>query len=103
MLVRMSLTPSVITVRRGIGFGVLSLMLPSHPSLRAPRRFHGGWIAARSEARLRLLKTTQPGDDDVARSSFRRTDRYPHAVWRNFCVIGTEPFDMAGDLAVAGQ
>src|ERR1700738_4423618 len=50
-----------------------------------------------------VAETTQPGDDDVARSSFRRTDRYPHAYWRNFCIIGTEPFELAGDVAVAGQ
>src|SRR6201988_1588487 len=66
------------------------------------RRFHGEWIATGSEARLRLL-THQPGDDDVARSSYRRTDRYPHAVWRNFCVVGTEPFELAGNLAFAWQ
>src|SRR6201984_3399102 len=66
------------------------------------RRFHGEWIATGSEARLRLL-THQPGDNDVARSSFRRTGRYPHAVWRNFCVVGTESFELAGDVAVAGQ
>src|SRR5882757_11523702 len=73
------------------------------PSLRAKRRFHGEWIATRSEARLRLLKPTQPGDDDVARSSFRRTDRYPHVYCRNFCFAGTEPFELAGDVVVAGQ
>src|ERR1700741_3129389 len=74
------------------------------PSLRGAerRRFHGEWIATGSEARLRLL-THQPGDNDVARSSFRRTGRYPHAVWRNFCVVGTVSFELAGDVAVAGQ
>src|SRR4051812_41173787 len=53
------------------------------------RRFHGGWIAAESKDRLSCsplnLETT-----DVARSPFRWTDRYPHAVWRNFYFVGTE-------------
>src|SRR5216684_2397582 len=71
-----------------------------HCEERLRRRFHEEWIAPESEARLGL-QTTQPGGDDVARSSFRRTDRYPHAVWRNFCVFGTEPFDVAGHVAVA--
>src|SRR5579863_5557201 len=62
-----------------------------------------GWIATKSEARLRFAETTQPGDDDVARSSFRRTDRYPHAYCRNFHLVGTEPFGLAGDVAVARQ
>src|SRR5665213_1981000 len=75
-----------------------------HASLRGAkrRRFHGEWIATESEARLRLL-TPQPGDNDVARSSIRRTDRYPHAVWRNFCIIGTEPFELADNVAFAWQ
>src|SRR6266851_1776058 len=56
-----------------------------------------------SEARLRLLKPSTWRHNDVARSSFRRTDRYPHTYWRNFCVVGTEPFELVGDVAVAGQ
>src|SRR6266478_4772834 len=35
MLARISLTPSVMTVRRGIGAGSFLLMLLPHPSLRA--------------------------------------------------------------------
>src|SRR6266487_1647928 len=50
-----------------------------------------------------VAETTQPGDDDVARSSFRRTDRYPHAYCRNFYIAGTEPFELAGDVVVARQ
>src|SRR5713101_7863078 len=80
----------------------LSTLSPHTPSLRAQRRFHEEWIAPESEARLGL-QTTQPGGDDVARSSFRRTDRYPHAVWRNFCVVGTESFELADNVAFAWQ
>jgi hypothetical protein len=32
-----------------------------------------------------------------------RTGRYPHAAWRNFRFVGTEPVDLAGDIAVAGE
>src|ERR1700720_1077529 len=40
---------------------------------------------------------------DVARSFTRRTSRYPHAVWRNFRFVGTEPIDLAGDVAFARE
>src|SRR5262245_11130281 len=73
---------------------------PSSSSLRAPRRFHGEWIATGSEARLRLLNPfnletmmllDHPSDGLAAiRTQFG-----------NFCVIGTEPLDLAGHVAVA--
>src|ERR1700738_3467917 len=50
-----------------------------------------------------IAETTQPGDNDVARSSFRRTGRYPYTVWRNLCVFGTEPFELADYVAFARQ
>src|SRR5450631_4401016 len=49
-------------------------------------------------AQTHSLETT-----DVARSFFRWTDRYPQPVWRNFRFVGTEPFEMGCDVAVARQ
>ena len=33
----------------------------------------------------------------------RRTDRYPYPAWRSFHLVGTEPFDLACDIAIAGR
>src|SRR6202162_1072317 len=40
---------------------------------------------------------------NVTRSPLRRTDRYPNQSWRNFRLIGTEPFNLADHVAVAGR
>src|SRR6202166_4752463 len=40
---------------------------------------------------------------NATRSPLRRTDRYPNQSWRNFRLIGTQPFNLAGHVAVAGR
>src|SRR3984893_15984257 len=40
---------------------------------------------------------------NATRSPLRRTDRYPNQSWRNFRLIGTQPFNLADHVAVAGR
>src|SRR3984893_16359530 len=40
---------------------------------------------------------------NATRSPLRRTDRYPNQSWRNFRLIGTQPFNLADYVAVAGR
>src|SRR5580692_5725158 len=40
---------------------------------------------------------------NASRSPLRRTDRYPNQSWRNFRLIGTQPFNLADHVAVAGR
>src|ERR1700724_4138414 len=40
---------------------------------------------------------------NAARSPLRGTDRYPNQSWRNFRLIGTQPFNLADHVAVAGR
>src|SRR3974377_2557930 len=35
-------------------------------------------------------------------SPYCRPDCYHNPAWRNFCFVGTEPFDLAGNLAFTG-
>src|ERR1700724_4751122 len=40
---------------------------------------------------------------NATRSPLQRTDRYPNQSWRNFRLIGTQPFNLADYVAVAGR
>jgi hypothetical protein len=40
---------------------------------------------------------------NATRSPLRRTDRYPNLSWRNFRLIGTQPFNLADHVDVAGR
>ena len=72
-------------------------------SLRAKRKIPWGVDSGRSEARLRLLNPLNLETTDVARSPFRRTDRYPHAFGAIFVSLELSRSNVAGDVAVAGQ
>src|ERR1700738_707689 len=40
---------------------------------------------------------------NATRSPLRRTNRYPNQSWRNFRLIGTQPFNLADHVGVAGR
>src|SRR6516164_6932144 len=46
--------------------------------------------------------STHPLGDDDARSKARRSDRHPYRSWRDLRLIGTQSFNLAGHLSLAG-